>query len=176
MKERQIFSLIWSIHLLLAQALELLIIGLSDSRTYSNGPFWHFSSDWELRHQHFWFFGLQTGTVLYHQPSLYFSLQRSIYLPTYLSVIQSCLTLWDPIDCSTPGYSVHYQLLELTQTHVQSSWWCHATISSSVIFFSSYLQSFPASGSFPMSQFFASGGQRIGVSASASVLPMNTQD
>ena len=57
-----------------------------------------------------------------------------------------------------------------------SSWWCHTTISSSVIPFSSHLQSFPASGSFPMSQFFASGGQSIGVSASASVLPMNIQD
>ena len=56
------------------------------------------------------------------------------------------------------------------------SWWCHPTISSSVIPFSSHLQSFPASGSFPMSQFFASGGQSIGVSASLSVLPMNIQD
>ena len=54
--------------------------------------------------------------------------------------------------------------------------WCHPTISSSVVPFSSCLQSFPASGSFPMSQFFASGGQCIGVSASASVLPMNIQD
>ena len=53
--------------------------------------------------------------------------------------------------------------------------WCHATISSSVIPFSSRLQSFPASGSFQMSQFFSSGGQSIGVSASASVLPMNIQ-
>ena len=56
------------------------------------------------------------------------------------------------------------------------SQWCHPTISSSVIPFSSSFQSFPASGSFPMSQFFASGGQSIGVSASASVLPMNIQD
>ena len=54
--------------------------------------------------------------------------------------------------------------------------WCHPTISSSVVPFSPHLQSFPASGSFPMSQFFASGGQRIGVSASASILPMNIQD
>ena len=54
--------------------------------------------------------------------------------------------------------------------------WCHPTISSSVIRFSSQLQSFPASGCFPTSQFFASGGQIIGVSASASVLPMNIQD
>ena len=56
-----------------------------------------------------------------------------------------------------------------------SSWWCHPTISSSVIPFSC-LQSFPASGSFQMSQFFTSGGQMIGVSASISVLPMNIQD
>ena len=53
--------------------------------------------------------------------------------------------------------------------------WCHPTISSSVVPFCSCLQSSPASGSIPMSQFFTSGGQNIGVSASASVLPMNTQ-
>ena len=57
-----------------------------------------------------------------------------------------------------------------------SSRWCHPTISSTVIPFSSCPQSLPASGSFPMSQLFAWGGQSIGVSASASVLPMNTQD
>ena len=54
--------------------------------------------------------------------------------------------------------------------------WCHPIISSSVIPFSSHLQSFPASGSSPVSQFFMSGGQSIGISASASVLPMNIQD
>ena len=58
----------------------------------------------------------------------------------------------------------------------KSSHWCYPTISSSVIPFSSYFQSFPASGSFPRSQFFGSGGQSIGVSASASVLLMNIQD
>ena len=57
-----------------------------------------------------------------------------------------------------------------------SSQWCHPTISSSIIPFSSCLQSFLASGSFPMSQFFTSGSESIGVSASASVLPMNIQD
>ena len=57
-----------------------------------------------------------------------------------------------------------------------SSWWCYPTTSSSVAPFSSCLQSFLASGSFPMSQFFTSGGQNIGVSASTSVLPMNIQD
>ena len=57
-----------------------------------------------------------------------------------------------------------------------SSWWCHLTISSSVVPFSSCPQSLPASGSFPMSQIFAWGGQSMGVSGSASVLPLNTQD
>ena len=56
------------------------------------------------------------------------------------------------------------------------SQWCHPTISSSVTPFSSCPQSFPASGSFPMSQFFASGGQSIGASVSTSVIPMNIQD
>ena len=56
------------------------------------------------------------------------------------------------------------------------SWWCHPTISSSVVPFSSCLQSFPASGSFQMNQLFTSGGQSIGASASTSVLPMNIQD
>ena len=56
------------------------------------------------------------------------------------------------------------------------TWWCHPTISSSVVSFSSCPQSFPASGSFPVNQLFASGGQSMGISASTSVLPMNTQD
>ena len=92
------------------------------------------------------------------------------------SVAQSCLTLCDPMDCSTPGLPVHHQLLEFTQTHVH---WVSdglPTISSSVIPFSSCPQSFLASGSFQMSQLFASGGQTIGVSTSTSVLPMNIQD
>ena len=82
--------------------------------------------------------------------------------------------LFDPMDCSMPGFPVHHQLPELAQTHVHCQW-CHPTISSSVIPFSSCLQSFPVSGSFPMSQFFTSGGQNIGVSASSLVLPMNIQ-
>ena len=61
-------------------------------------------------------------------------------------------------------------------TSCPSSWWCHPTISSSVIPFSSHLQPFPASGSFPVGQFFTSGGQSIGASASASTLPMNIQE
>ena len=115
------------------------------------------------------------------------------------SVAQSCPTLCDPMDCSTPGFSVLHYLLESEQTPGDSEGlqhtrllcpslspgvcsdscplnWCHPTISSSVIPFSSCPQSFPASGSFPMSRLFASDGQSIGVSASASVLPMNIQD
>ena len=72
-----------------------------------------------------------------------------------------------PCPSSTPGvYSNSCPLIQ----------WCHPTISSSVIPFSFHLQFFPASGSFPMSHFFVSGGQSIGASASASVLPMNIQD
>ena len=94
----------------------------------------------------------------------------------FSSVTQLCPTLCNPMECSTPGFPVHHQLLEFTQTHVHLSRWCHPTISSSVVPFSSCLQSLPASGSFPMSQFFTSGGQSIAVSASASFLPMNIQD
>jgi len=71
--------------------------------------------------------------------------------------------------CPSPTPGVHPNSCPLSR-------WCHPTISSSVIPFSSCPQSLPASGSFQMSQFFASGGQNIGVSASALVLPMNTQD
>ena len=92
------------------------------------------------------------------------------------SSVQLHPTLCDPIDCSTPGFLVYHQLLELTPTHARWDSCVHSTISSSVIPFSSRLQSFPASGSFQMSQLFTSGGQSIEVSASASVLPMNSQD
>ena len=71
--------------------------------------------------------------------------------------------------CPSPTPGVH-------PNPCPSSWWCHPTISPSVVPFSSCLQSFPASGSFEMGQLFTSGGQSIGVSASTSVLPMNTQD
>ena len=96
----------------------------------------------------------------------------------FCSVTQSCLTLCDPINRSTPGLPVHHQLSELVHipNSCTSSWWCHPAISSSVIPFSSFPQSLPAPWSFPMSQLFTWGGQNIGVSASASVLPMNIQD
>ena len=96
----------------------------------------------------------------------------------YVSVQFSCLVMsnsfWPhrlqhtrlPCPSSTPG---------ACSNAYPSSWWCHPTILYTVIPFS-WLQSFPPTGSFPMSQFFTSGGQSIRVSASASVLPMNTQD
>ena len=89
---------------------------------------------------------------------------------------QSCPTLCDPMDYSRPGLPVHHQLPEFSQTHVQLSQWRYPTISFPVIPFSSCPQSFLASGSFPISQLFASGGQRIGVLASVLVHSMNTQD
>ena len=73
------------------------------------------------------------------------------------------------LPCSSPTPGVYSNSCPLSR-------WCHPTISSSVVPFSSRLQSFPASGSFKMSQFFTSGGQSIRVSASPSVLPMNIQD
>ena len=93
------------------------------------------------------------------------------------SSVQSWPKLCNPVDCSTPGFPVHHQLPpKVYSNSCPLSWWCHPTISSSVVPFSFCLQSFPPSGSFQMSQLFASGGQSIGVSASASVLPMSVQD
>ena len=91
------------------------------------------------------------------------------------SVAQSCLTLCDPMNRSTPGLPVHHQLPEFTRTHVHRVG--DAIQPSHPLFVPfSCPQSFPASGSFQMSQPFTSGGQSMGVSASTSVLPMNTQD
>ena len=92
------------------------------------------------------------------------------------SVAQWCPTLCDPMNhtqharppCPSPTPGVH-------PNPCPSSRWCHPAISFSVFPFSSHLLSFPASGAFQMSQFFESGGQSIGVSVSASVLPMSTQ-
>ena len=93
----------------------------------------------------------------------------------FSSVAQSCPDSLRPYEpqhtrppCASPTPRVHPNPCLL-------NWWCHPTVSSSVIPLSSCPQSFPASGSFQMSQLFASGGQRIGVSASISVLPMNPQ-
>ena len=87
---------------------------------------------------------------------------KYIYTPMFIGIVQPLSHVWlcDHMNCSTPGCPVL----------------CRPTISPSVIPFSSHLQSFPASGSFPVSQFFASSGQSSGVLASASVLPENIQD
>ena len=82
----------------------------------------------------------------------------------------------------TPWTTAHQASLSISPTHgvhpnpCPLSWWCHPTISSSIVPFSFCPQSFPASGSFQRSQLFVSGGQSIGVSASTSVLPMKNQD
>ena len=94
---------------------------------------------------------------------------KDIHIPC-CSVAKSCLTLFNPMDCSMLGFPVLYHVLEFAQTG-PLSWWCHPTISSSVVPFSSCLQSFPASWSFPMNWLFIRGSQSIG--ALASVLPMN---
>ena len=93
----------------------------------------------------------------------------------FSSVSQSCPTLCNPMDCSTPCFHVHHQFSVLIKLMSIESLipsnhliLCHPLLLS--------LQSFPASGSFPRSQFLMSGGQSIGVSASASVLPTNIQD
>ena len=94
----------------------------------------------------------------------------------FSSVAQSCPTLCNPMDCSTPGFPVHHQLPEFSQTHVHQ---VGDAIQPSYPLSSPSPPAFNLSqhqGLFQMSQFFASGGQSIGVSASASVLPMNIQD
>ena len=92
------------------------------------------------------------------------------------SVAQSCPTLCDPMDCSTPGFPVHHHLPELAQTHVH---WVSDAIQPSHPLPSpsppAFNQSFPVSGSFPVNQFFVSGGHSIGASASALAFPMNIQ-
>ena len=91
------------------------------------------------------------------------------------SVTQSCPTLCDPMDRSMPGLPVYHQLPEFVQTHVHQVSDAIQPSQSSVVPFFFCPQSFPASGSFEVSQLFESGGQSIGASASASVLPVNIQ-
>ena len=110
-------------------------------------------------------------------PYVYVYTMDSFSSVQFSSVAQSCPTLCDPMNqlqharppCPSPTPGVH-------SNSSPSSWWCHPAISSSVIPFSFCPQSLPASGAFPMSRLFAWGGQSIGVSALASVLPVNTQD
>ena len=108
--------------------------------------------------------------------SLLFYLPHNSQLSTlhcYCSIAKSCLTLCDPVDCNTPSFYVLHYFLEFAQTHIN---WASDAIQPPHLLLppSPHCpQSFPASGSFPMSRLFASGGQSVG--ASASVLPMNIQ-
>ena len=140
---------------------------------------------WVTQEQSFFFPFLLLSLELLHPLSLplvmvlaFFSLSPSLTLKSTVCCSlagQSCLTLCDPMDCSTsvlcpsPSPGACSNSCPLSQ-------WCHPTIPSSVIPFSSCPQSFPASGSFLMSRLFTSCGQSIGASASASVLPKTIQD
>ena len=103
---------------------------------------------------------------------------RSYHLPRlqFSSVAQSCPTLCDPINCHTPSLPCPSPTPRVYSNSCPLSRWCHPTITSSVVPFSSCTQFLPASGSFPMSQLFTWGGQSIGVSASASALSMDIPD
>ena len=101
-----------------------------------------------------------------------FSLQYHAYGICCCSVAQSCLTLCDPMDRSTPGLPVPHPLPEFGPSSCSLHQWCHPAVSFSDVLFS-WPQSFPASGTFPMSHLFTSDGQNTG--ASASVLAVNTQ-
>ena len=127
----------------------------------------------------FWIQGSNTGLLNFRQILYQLSHQGSpIKFFQFSSVQFSCSVVSDYLwphglqhakpPCPSPTLRAYWNSCPLNR------WW-HSAISSSVVPFSR-LQSFPASGSFPMSQFFTSGGQSIGVSASASVLPMNIQD
>ena len=127
--------------------------------------------------------GTLPNSSLWYQNHTKTTVKKENYRPISLmnidakfsSVTQSCLTLQphEPqhtrLPCPSPTPGVYSNSCPLSR-------WCHPTISSSVVPFSSCPQSFPASQSFQMSQHFSSGGQSIVVSASTSVLPMNTQD
>ena len=107
--------------------------------------------------------------------AFFFSCYATIVM--YIVVVQSLshVQLCSPMDCSTPSCSSSPSP-RICSNSCPLSRWCHPTISSSVVPFSSCPQSFPASGSFPMTQLFVSGGQSIGAPASSWVLPMNIQD
>ena len=129
---------------------------------------------------HYWYFSQQSWFQLVLLPAQHLLICKMISKHPYFSSVQfSCSVVSDSLrphglqhstsPCPSPAPGVY-------SNSCPSRWWCHPTTSFSVIPFSSCLQSFPESGSFPMSQFFASGCQSIGVTASASVLPMNIQD
>ena len=98
---------------------------------------------------------------LYYWYYDYYHLSPKMLICCCCSVAKSCLTLSDPMDSNMPGFPVFHSL-SVCSNSCPLSQWCHPTISSSVISFSSCPQSFPASGSFPIGQLFALGGQNTG--------------
>ena len=134
-----------------------------------------FFTSWAIRDAQYHKCGMHTGFWrLSTKKGVDYPSSNFFILICYCSVTRSCSTLCNPMDSSTPGFPVHHHLPEFAQTHVHR---VGDAIQPShpVITFSSCLQSFPASGSFPMSRLVESGGQSIGASVSASVLPMNIQ-
>ena len=122
-----------------------------------------------------WFLKVVLFRSLIMKSSLvFFHGNNILQVQSVSSVAQSCPTLCNPMDCSTPGLPVHHQLPELTQTHVHRV--TDAIQPSHPVTPFSCLQSFPTSGSFPVSQFCASGGPSIKASDLASVFSMNIQD
>ena len=121
-------------------------------------------------HSLFWFYKLYVCFFV----RLFLCVYNSVQLNTLICCSVVSDSLWNPMDCSMPGFPVLHHLLELAQTHIH---WVSDAIQPShpLIIPFSCLQSFPASGSFPMSWLFTSGGQNIGTSASAWVLPVNNQ-
>ena len=116
------------------------------------------------------------GVRLQHHPAtLYFNFLRKLHTAFHsrCSVTQSCLTLCDPMDYSTPGSPVRHHLPELIQTHVH---WVGDAIQPSCPLSSPSPPAFSLSQSFPIIQLFSSGGRSIGASALATVLPMNVRD
>ena len=102
--------------------------------------------------------------------------ERNCFCYCWRSVARLCLTRCDSTDCRNARFPCLPPSPRVCSDSRPSSQWCHPAISSSVVPFSPCLQSYPASGSFSMGQLIPSGGQSIGASASASVLPMNIQD
>ena len=161
-------------HVLYNMILMLLYIFMKVVESKYFFYFFNFLSIWDDEYYWLWLL-LHDVYKLYHLHAV------------HLKFIQCCRSvqlIQSPVvsDSSQPHGLQHARLTcpsptpEASSNSCPSSCWFHPTISSSVVPFSSRLQSFPASGSFQMSHFFASGGQSTGVSASASVLPMDIQD
>ena len=133
---------------------------------------------WPPKRLFFWLLGNQLGintcrSLLFGVITLTSRREHPFRRVQFSSVAQLCPTLCDPMDCKHARLSCPSPALRVYSNSCLSDQWCHPTISSSVIPFSSCLQSFPTS--FPMSEFFVLGGQSMGASASTLVLLMNIQ-